>query len=367
MGQGKRLESSEGDLPGPAVCGLEGSGHGPADRPMLAHKLGLPTVVTHPVYYLTPEQATLQRTLAAIRLNQPLDRLPAERMPPRRARTFVSAGRDGDALPGISRPPWLPPQEIAARCKFDLPLGVAHMPTVPLPPGLTRRRTPAPEGRSGGARLYGEITPPVQERLDHELEVIARMGYRADLPDRRGDPGLRPPHGRAVFVARLGGLLAGGALPGHHQPRPAAAGPVLRALPQPGPHHPARYRHRPVLAPARRGHPARLRHLRRGTGGDGRDDQPLPAALGPGRRGQGPRAGAGSRSASWSTSCPMPSGRAFEEGRRRRGTALALCRAAPAYPSPSLPAHLRRGRSAAQAAAPPLGPSRRAWWWRPAR
>ena len=36
----------------------------------LAQHLGLPTVVTHPIYYLHPEQATLQRTLAAIRLNE---------------------------------------------------------------------------------------------------------------------------------------------------------------------------------------------------------------------------------------------------------------------------------------------------------
>jgi DNA polymerase III alpha subunit len=28
-------------------------------------------------------------------------------------------------------------QEIAKRCKFDLPLGVPHMPTIALPPGKT--------------------------------------------------------------------------------------------------------------------------------------------------------------------------------------------------------------------------------------
>ena len=35
-----------------------------------ARNLGLPTVVAHPVYYQTQEQARLQKTLAAIRLNQ---------------------------------------------------------------------------------------------------------------------------------------------------------------------------------------------------------------------------------------------------------------------------------------------------------
>ena len=28
----------------------------------------------------------------------------------------------------------------------------------------------------GAIQLYGEITPVVQDRLDHELEIIARMG-----------------------------------------------------------------------------------------------------------------------------------------------------------------------------------------------
>jgi DNA polymerase III alpha subunit len=31
-----------------------------------AHTLALPTVITHPIYFLSPEQATLQRTLTAV-------------------------------------------------------------------------------------------------------------------------------------------------------------------------------------------------------------------------------------------------------------------------------------------------------------
>ena len=47
-----------------------------------ARKLGLPTVVTHPVYYLMPEQATLQRALTAIRLNQPIATLSQQAQSP---------------------------------------------------------------------------------------------------------------------------------------------------------------------------------------------------------------------------------------------------------------------------------------------
>lgn len=144
-------------------------------RSMLAHRIGLHTVVTHPVYYLTPEQAALQRTLAAIRLNQPLDRLPPNAAAPAGAH-FVSS-QEMEARYEHFPAALDATAQIAARCKFDLPLGVAHMPTVPLPPGLTAAEHLRRKAEDGARRLYGEINPVVRARLDHELEVIARMGY----------------------------------------------------------------------------------------------------------------------------------------------------------------------------------------------
>lgn len=68
--------------------------------------------------------------------------------------------------------------EIAERCKFDLPIGGSQMPTVPL---LPEDRTASQQIREkpchGAIKLYGEIIPAIQARLDHELEIIARMGF----------------------------------------------------------------------------------------------------------------------------------------------------------------------------------------------
>ncbi len=273
---------------------------------MLAHRLGLRTVVTHPVYYLEPGQAALQRTLAAMRLNLPLSRLPASAAAPPGA-FFVPAGEVEERHPHF--PAALQATaEIAERCRFELPLGVAHMPAVPLPPGLSAAEHLRRKAYEGARRLYGRISARVRERLDHELEVIASMGFEPVFLIVEEILDFARADGRALLLARLGGFLAGGALPGHHQPRPAAPEPVLRALPQPGPHHPARYRYRPVLAPAGRGHPACLRHLRRGAGGHGGDDQPLPAALGAGRCGQGARPGLRRGPRAGRASCRMPSG-----------------------------------------------------------
>ncbi len=144
-------------------------------RSMLAHRMGLPTVVTHPVYYLTPGQAALQRTLAAIRLNLPLDRLPPGAVAPEGAHFVGSQEMEAryEHFPAALEAT----RTIAARCKFDLPLGVAHMPTVPLPPGLTAAQHLRRKAEEGARRIYGRINPEVQARLDHELEVIAGMGY----------------------------------------------------------------------------------------------------------------------------------------------------------------------------------------------
>jgi DNA-directed DNA polymerase III PolC len=140
-----------------------------------AHKLGLPTVVAHSVYYQTPEQARLQKTLAAIRLNQTVTTIPqtalapadAWFMPPQmieeRFKDFPEALRAT--------------MEIAERCRFDLPLGKSQMPVVPLPEGVTVTQHLRDKATTGAIELYGEITPQIQTRLDHELEVIERMGF----------------------------------------------------------------------------------------------------------------------------------------------------------------------------------------------
>jgi DNA polymerase-3 subunit alpha len=141
----------------------------------LARKLNLPAVVAHPIYYLSPEQAQLQKALAAIRLNQSIGDIPLSATAPADSyfmsiQEIESRFRDyPEALTATA--------EIAERCRFDLPFGKAHMPTVPLPPGLSATEYLHQKAYAGAQTLYGEITPAIQTRLDHELDVIARAGF----------------------------------------------------------------------------------------------------------------------------------------------------------------------------------------------
>jgi DNA polymerase III subunit alpha len=141
----------------------------------LGRRLSIPMVVTHPIFYLTPSQAALQRTISAIRLNSPLDRLPEGAAAPAGSH-FVSSREMETRFRGF-RTALASAQEIAGRCRFDLPLGVPHMPTVPLPPGLSASQFLRQKAEAGALELYGRLTPEVRQRLDHELEVIAHMGF----------------------------------------------------------------------------------------------------------------------------------------------------------------------------------------------
>ena len=145
-----------------------------ADLGRAAH---LPIVATHGIYYLTPGQADLQRTLAAIRLVTPLSRLPDRAAAPPSSRFLDQNEMNAlfEDLPEALQAS----EEIAARCRLELPLGTAKFPQVPLPPGKTAIQVLRQKADAGARRLYGTITPEIRARLDHELTTIGERGYEA--------------------------------------------------------------------------------------------------------------------------------------------------------------------------------------------
>ena len=144
-------------------------------RAKYARDFGLQLVATQPVFYLNAEQAALQRTLAAIRTIQPLTKLPQAAAAP--ANAYFSSAKEMDIKFQYFPKALKATIEIAQRCQFDLPIGVAHMPTVPLPPGQTAAQLLRQKAEAGAKKLYDQITPQIQARLDHEMDVITRMGF----------------------------------------------------------------------------------------------------------------------------------------------------------------------------------------------
>lgn len=147
----------------------------------LAEKRRLPLAAVHRTDYLQPEQEALQRMVSAIRLNQPLAQLPASACAPPGAHFLPPAElqRRMQSFPAALANN----QEIADRCRWELPLGQAHFPRLEQIPGfldgesadqVLRRRA-----WEGARQLYRPLTPEIEGRLEHELQVIEQLGYAA--------------------------------------------------------------------------------------------------------------------------------------------------------------------------------------------
>jgi DNA polymerase-3 subunit alpha len=141
----------------------------------MAHRLHLPTVATHDVHYLAPEQAHLQQVVTSIRLIRPLTELDPSLAAPPKAE-FIDPHEMAERMPNFPQA-LETTQEIASRCQLELPLGVLHFPEIAFNEGLTGQEILRQKALAGAAKLYGRITPDLQARLDHELSVIGEYGY----------------------------------------------------------------------------------------------------------------------------------------------------------------------------------------------
>jgi DNA polymerase-3 subunit alpha len=184
----------------------------------VARALRLPIVAAQPVYYLSPAQAGLQRLASAIRLNRLVADLPPEAAAPPGAHFTTQAEMEARfaALPQALAAT----QEIAERCRLELPLGKPQYPELDLPAGQTADQVLRRQAFAGALRLYaggggaptwaggdytlaagegaagegaagegaagegaagegaaGGLPSAVNDRLEHELGVIGALGY----------------------------------------------------------------------------------------------------------------------------------------------------------------------------------------------
>jgi DNA-directed DNA polymerase III PolC len=140
-----------------------------------AHQMHIRTVATHDIHYLTPDQVHLQQVQTAIRLIHPLKELDLTEMAPPQAE-FITPQGMAERMPNFPRA-LEATQEIADRCQLKLPLGVLHFPEIALPAGMSGQEMLRQKAQAGAIRLYGQITPDLQARLEHELSVITEYGY----------------------------------------------------------------------------------------------------------------------------------------------------------------------------------------------
>src|SRR5574340_745092 len=141
----------------------------------LAAQLRVPSVLAADAIYLDKADEPLHRLLCAIRNNTTV-----QKVAPHHGYAQQGAFPDRQSLDSAAaRFPQafhLSP-EIQDRCQFQMPFGVARFPTIPLPPGQTGSQALQEKADLGARKLYGGLNQIVKDRLDHELQIIADLGY----------------------------------------------------------------------------------------------------------------------------------------------------------------------------------------------
>ena len=185
----------------------------------LVQAAGLPTVASSPVYYLAAEQTPLARLAVAIRLNRRLDDqrgdLPDEALPPPNSH-FAASGEMAARFAAFPLA-LAATQEVAERCRLELPLGRPNFPQVSLPPGQDALSALRLRAEAGARHLYSQITPEIQARLDYELTAIGERGYAPlflvmeaviDFTRQRGIPVSSRGSAASSLVAHCLGITA---------------------------------------------------------------------------------------------------------------------------------------------------------------
>ena len=160
----------------------------------IAKDTGIPAVATNNVHYGVPSEAGTHELLHAIKEIVPLSASQTLRPNSEYFLKTAIEMRDlfydaPDAIDETLR--------IADECDFDLDLGTYHFPHVPLPSGESPTGYLARRCYEGAHRRYGRISNAVEERLQHELQMIYKLGFPeffllvADIVDHVRGMGIR--------------------------------------------------------------------------------------------------------------------------------------------------------------------------------
>jgi error-prone DNA polymerase len=140
----------------------------------IARESRVPAVATNDVHYATPEWAGVHELLHSINAIVPLARTQALRHTAEYQLKDAAAMRAlFDDVPEVCNET----VALAEACDFDLDLGSFHFPDFSIPAGETPTSYLARRCWAGAHRRYGVIPREAGERLQHELELIFKMGF----------------------------------------------------------------------------------------------------------------------------------------------------------------------------------------------
>ncbi|HEX6008498.1 MAG TPA: DNA polymerase III subunit alpha, partial [Actinomycetota bacterium] len=142
----------------------------------LAERADVRAVATNPVQYLVADDAFLADALECMRELVPISRTNVTR---RNAEGWLKPAAEMRAL-FAERPDLITAAvEIAESCEFDIGLRRVNFPEFPTPRGRSASSVLAERCWRGLERRELKATAKVEDRLNHELAMIHRLGYSA--------------------------------------------------------------------------------------------------------------------------------------------------------------------------------------------
>ncbi|HET8998657.1 MAG TPA: DNA polymerase III subunit alpha, partial [bacterium] len=183
--EARRIATTYRDLLGVGNFYLEIQNHGLPDQHTvaqgilpIARDLNLPIVATNDVHYVSRDEADAQDVLMCIQMGLALDQKDKPRMgetPEFFLKSVAEmAARFSEIPEALANT-----VAIAERCHLEIDTGTLNLPHFPVPEGETPDSYLRALCEAGVRRLYGAVTPVLQERLDYELSVITKMEYAA--------------------------------------------------------------------------------------------------------------------------------------------------------------------------------------------
>ncbi|MEA3459543.1 MAG: DNA polymerase III subunit alpha, partial [Chloroflexota bacterium] len=141
----------------------------------MSRELGIPLIATNDVHYVRPEEAHAQEILLCIQTNTTI--LDPNRMQMGDESFYLKSPQEMEELFSDLPEALENTLAIAERCEVDLDSEGYRLPPFEVPSGHTPQTYLARLCQEGLCRRYGLITPQIEERLQHELSLIHRMGF----------------------------------------------------------------------------------------------------------------------------------------------------------------------------------------------
>ncbi len=141
----------------------------------LHQELGIPVVATNNVHYVNKADAALHDILLAIGEGKTVDERERVRYEPEEY--YLKSGEEMSRLFAHVPEAVANTVNIAERCRVELAFDRHILPRFPLPAGVDAAAYLQQLCEQGCRMRYGELTPAIRERLQHELAIITSTGF----------------------------------------------------------------------------------------------------------------------------------------------------------------------------------------------